>query len=634
MANTTSARNGRHNESRNGHLNDSSGATQPRSIDPSERGLRRLFLLLAIAAAAMAALLALLPPAGHDQLWFLLMAHRWLQGAQLYGPGINGNALFDSNPPAIVWLSTLPALLSRTLHLPVTFVARSFVLLAEAATFFLSLSFLRRIRPATLSPPSPQRAYEPPALLFAAIVLFCIVSARDFGQRDQMLSFLILPYVLAAATTWDRAPLGPAPRHRLSRAAAGILAAIGICLKPHYALIPVAVELTLLLGRQVPNRKLETELGPLAQAPAPGSTASAALPIQPPAEHTPAPTSPLKTLLRPEPILILLIGLAYLAAIRHFTPFYFTLALPILRDTYWAIGHLSLTALALQAVELCILAAIAIALFLLRKPRSQTTLMLLVAAGAATLVYFIQGTGWYYQQLPAIAFFGAALTLELLDILQARANRRPLEPPAWATPAIAALCMLALGLTTYFTGSPFTRTRAYAPIFADPSVPDPAFFASLAPHTPVAILTTSVEAAMMPVQRFHLTWAQRTDNLWLLPAILRSEKPIPNQAPPHKITPANLAALDALQHRWMVEDLSRWRPQLILVDRCQSPQIHCQELEDRHDNLLAWFLRDPAFAALWTHYAYTGTRGAFDAYTLRPPAESLAEPLAVPPPTQ
>jgi hypothetical protein len=600
----------------------------PSSIasQPAERRLRRIFILLAIAAAAMAGLLALLPPAGHDQLWFLLMARRWLQGAPIYGPQI-----FDSNPPAIVWLSAVPALLSQGLHLPVTFVAKALVLLAEAATALLSLSFLLRAHQSQMPHPSraphssrvhhswrsviaawvglnqshvshssrsswrdewaggKARVPETPAFLFAAIILFCVIPARDFGQRDQILSFLILPYVLAAAIDFRQHPL------LLARTAAAVLAAIGICLKPHHALIPVAIELTLLLS---PNLT----------------------------------TSRLRQLFRPEPILILLLGLAYLAAIHHFTPLYFNLALPILHDTYWAIGHLSLAALALQAIQLCLLAAITIALFLLRKPRSQTVLLLLAAASAATLVYFIQGTGWYYQQLPAIALFGAALTLELLDILHARAKRHPLRLPAWATPATAALCVLAIGLTTYFTGSPFTRARAYAPVFADPAVPDPAFFASLPPHTPIAILTTSVEAAMMPVQRFNLTWAQRTDNLWLLPAILRSESPIPNQ--PHQIPRIRIPALDALQHRWMVQDLTRWHPSLILVARCQDPQVHCQELEDRHDNLLAWFLRDPAFAAVWAHYTYIGSRGGFDAYATQPPAKFLTKPLAVPPPTQ
>ena len=113
----------------------------------------------------------------------------------------------------------------------------------------------------------------------------------------------------------------------------------------------------------------------------------------------------------------------------------------------------------------------------------------------------------------------------------------------------------------------------------------------------------------MPVFRYHLVWAQRTDNLWTLPAILRGTR----------LTPAHRAALAAQQRRWMVEDLTRWHPRLILVARCQDPQVHCQTLEDRHDDLLAFFAEDPAFVQAFSPYTRTATRGAYDAYTLNPP---------------
>ena len=528
----------------------------------SSKSFQNIFLILALAAAGMAALLALLPAAGHDQLWFLMMARRWLAGAQLYGPQI-----FDSNPPGVVWLSALPVLLGQALHLPTTLAAKLLVTLLETSASILSFIFLRRARPTT-------RSYETPALLFAAIVLFYVVPARDFGQRDQILAFLILPYILAAAIPFRTHHL------TLARSLAGILAAVGICLKPHHALIPIAVELTLLLTPQV----------------------------------SPSPLTRLRNLFRPEPLLIAAIGAAFLAAIHRFTPLYFTTVLPILHDTYWAIGHLSIPALALEAIELLILAALSLTLYLRTTPRSPVVRLLLIAALAATLAYFLQSTGWYYQQLPAIDLFGAALTLQLLQLFdQALTSSKPFTIPNWLTPTVAALSILALALTTYFTGSPFTPDRAF-----NLTTPDPAFFTSLAPNTPVAILTTSVDAAMMPIERYHLTWAQRTDNLWLLPAILRSESPTIGTPPKRTLPPATIAQLDALQHRWMVEDLTHWRPTLILVDRCQKASIHCQELEDRDDDLLAFFLRDPAFATLWQNYTYAGTRGDFDAYTLNP----------------
>jgi hypothetical protein len=531
---------------------------------PTEQTFVATFRILVLAAAGMAALLAFLPAAGHDQLWFLLMARRWLAGAQLYGPQI-----FDSNPPLIVWLSALPVVLSQVLHLPTPFVAKLLITLLETAAAFLSLYFLRRAR--------STRRYELPA-----IVIFCAVPARDFGQRDHLTAFLILPYVLAAAT----------PQRLTSpRILAGILAATAICLKPHYALIPITLELSLLfLTTRTPSPLNSSNLSPQQ------------LPSSLSSQQDP---SPLRNLLRPEPILILTLGLAFLAAIHRFAPLYFTTALPIVRETYWAIGHLTLPQLSLEAIELLILAAISLALNLRVKPTNPTIPLLQLAAFAATLAYFAQGTGWYYQQLPSISLFACALTLQLLDLFAAQS----IDLPAWLPKASAALTILALALTTHFTGYPFTPDRAFAL-----TTPDPAFFTALPSGTPVAMLTTSVDAAMMPVERYHLLWSQRTNNLWLLPSILRSESPLSH---PH-LTPYQTGQLDDLQHRWMVEDLNRWHPQLILIQRCQDPTVHCQELEDRHDDLLAWFNRDPAFRTLFSHYTPAPARGEFNAYTLNP----------------
>ncbi len=541
--------------------------------------------MLIAAALGMASLLSLLPAAGHDQIWFLLMAKRWLGGAVLYGP-----SLFDSNPPLIVWLSAIPVSLAQYLHLPPTSIGKLLTLLALLLSANLSLRLLRHTAPLTRA----QTLW----LTFAAICIFTVVPARDLGQRDHLTAILCLPYILAAtitrsdssSTLTPTAPqTPPAPRLPL-RILIGLLAAIGIGLKPHQALIPIAVELTRILTIQFSPASLREPRWRLG----------------------------LTEILRPEPTTILLSSAAYLLLIHRYAPAYFTLALPTLHDTYWAIGHLTPLHLLAEAPQLHLLAAITLALVLTSRsrrppapaalihpePLRRPILLLLAAALAATLAYYLQGTGWYYQQLPAISLFAAALALHLLDY--PAHLRIPTSP--WLPRAIAAIAVLALALTAHFTSYPFTPDRAFA-IFS----PDPAFFRDLPPGTPIAILSTSVDDTMMPVARYHLLWAQRTNNLWTLPAILRSEN---SAAPRHTISPARLADLDRQQHAWMVEDLNQWQPRLVLVARCQAPEVHCQELEDRHDNLLAWFNRDPAFRTLWQQsYRYLRTSGPYDAYT-------------------
>ena len=147
----------------------------------------RTFAVLALGALGMAVLLSLLPAAGHDQLWFLLMAQRWLHGAQLYGPEI-----FDANTPAIVWLSAIPVAAARVLHLGLPFTAKALFALLEALIAAYSLGILRRLGSGT-------GKSECLFLIFSFITLFAVVPARDFGQRDLLTALLSLPYVLATA---------------------------------------------------------------------------------------------------------------------------------------------------------------------------------------------------------------------------------------------------------------------------------------------------------------------------------------------------------------------------------------------------------------------------------------------------
>ncbi len=529
----------------------------------------------------MAALLALFPPVGHDQLWCLYVAQRMLAGAKLYGP-----ELFESNPPLIMWASLLLAHVAQLTHLPITVLFKLAVTGLEFASTLICLNLLRRIYP-DFTKTTPWLS------TFVYVVIFAVMPARDFGQRDHLLAVLCLPYVLAAAL--DASQQYAVPHISLlrcgnaaTRVLIGLLAAIGICLKPHNGLLVLTTEALLLAFAH--KRKL----------------------------------------LRPELLSILATGALYLLAVRTLTPDYLTQVVPLLKDVYWAIGHLSPLQLIGESIQLHVLLSITLVLFFRNGwQRNQPATFFLAAGIASTIAYYVQGTGWYYQQIPALSFTAAALLLAFLH-WKFTANHPKFVPgrkifmgdprgealvalydrlPSAKTSAIA-LSLLALGLTAHFTGYPFLPTHSF-PIEA----PDESFFTNLAPNTPVAILTTSVDDTVMPTAKYHLLWAQRTNNLWILPALLRNESGPP---PRHVIPPARLAELEALQHRFMVEDLNRWHPQLILINRCQDPKVQCQVIEDRHDDLLAWFNRDPAFRAAFAPYHYVESNGDFDAYRMVP----------------
>jgi len=505
----------------------------------------RTLRILTLGAVAMGCLLALLPAAGHDQMWLLYAAERVRHGAKLYGP-----ELFESNPPLIVWLSMVPSALAGWVHLPATAVGKLLVCVIGVVVALGSRRMMLRVL--KLSPAKEL------ALGFAYLTVFLVIPARDFGQRDQLLAILCLPYLVSAA----RAITG-VPVIGWRAWLVGLAAGVGIALKPHQAVVVLGVEILVLAWTWRPRH-----------------------------------------LLRPEVLGLIAVGVLYAGAVWAFCPDYVTRMLLLLRETYWAFGHLTWWGLVSEAIQLHVLAAavlVGIAAAGVRQ-LSPMALVLAIAGLAGTFGYYLQRTGWYYQQLPALTFLTLALALVGTHFAERRAWRVPRRAPA----AAWGLCLLAIGLTAHFMGYPFTPDRSF-PV----ETPHPVLFSGLVSGTPVATLTTTVDYTVPPVLKYHLTLAQRYPHLWLLPATLRAEsgeRPMPAE---------RLAVLEELQHDAMLEDFVRWQPRLVLVERCQDPAVRCQVLEDRHDDLLKWFLEDARFRYEFSRYRYLRSAGRFDAYVLK-----------------
>ena len=517
------------------------------------------FGLLALTACGMACLVSLLPAAGHDQMWLLYCMRLARHGAKMYGP-----EMFETNPPMILWLSAVPVAVASWLHVAETAMGKLFVVALECLVGWVCVRLLRVLR----APGGLDRATLN-GLIFLFVAVFAVMPARDFGQRDHLLALLCVPYLFAAAVRAEGRPLA-----RWAGVLIGMAALVGIAMKPHEVLIPIAVETTLIVLRY---RRFGRR---------------AAL-----------------SLMRPEFVAMVGAGVAFLLAVQLFAPEYFARVVPLARDTYWAFGQWGFGHLVAEAVQLHVLAAIALGVFFAEGWRraSALTCVLLAAGVASLLAYYLQGTGWYYQQIPSLTFFALAVW----SLGTEWAERRRLAMPGWAPKAAAGLSVLALALTTHFAGYPFTAARSF-PI----ETPDPSFFVGLAPGTAVTTISTTLDYVMPPIYKYNLTLGERYPLLVMLPAILRSEDPQGGRLKRH-LPAARVAELDAFQHAAMREDFARWKPQLVLVERCQDPAVHCQVLEDRHDDLLGWFLRDAGFRAEFAGFRYWKSVGSFDGYVAK-----------------
>jgi hypothetical protein len=273
----------------------------------------------------------------HDIAWTL---HA---GATLLDGGSFGVDVIDNNPPLVYWLGAAEVALARALGAPALAVHALLVLLGAALAALLSR---RLLADGVLSP-----GYAD-ALGLLLLACWVLAPGFEYGQRDHLTIVLATPYLLAAG----RRLAGIATPASM-RALAGVLAALGIALKPHYTLMWVGVEVLVALRLRSSRSLLALENGVIA------GLGTAYL------------------------VAVLLLIPGYLASIEEIRRLYGTYDAPI--------DSLSSTHL--------LWAAAAASLWLLRLPGAvaRVAWTLVAAGGLALLVLHVQAKGFSYHVLPA-----------------------------------------------------------------------------------------------------------------------------------------------------------------------------------------------------------------------------------------
>lgn len=284
----------------------------------------------------------------HDTAWYLLATRDWLAGAALY------TDISEVNPPLNFYL-TLPALGMADL-LGVSDTNGQYLLLG--LMLFASLAWSGAILRGGLAL-SPARHALMVAGLGAAMVLPALGS---FGQREQILVMLAMP--------WAVGQLGGAGgRGTIPRA---MCAAVGVCLKPHFLLLPVAVVLWRI-----------------------------------------AVTRTLRPVLSAETLTFVAVGAAYVGYVAVVHPAYLTDIVPMAREVYGAYGAPLGMVFSEIWFRLAVLSAVVVVARLsVGAGRGATPLWALSAAGVAA--YLLQGTGFGYHTIPFLAFGMAGCVVTIL----------------------------------------------------------------------------------------------------------------------------------------------------------------------------------------------------------------------------
>ncbi len=486
-----------------------------------------------------------------DQSWYLYAAQRVLSGIQLYGP-----QLVETNPPLIIWFSTIPVFLAHLLHLD----PYSALKLIVVALIGGSVVWSGRILRASGMVSSPVLFYLClGSLLTAEIYLF----PYALGQREHLLIILLLPYVISAI-----AP-GTSRLAVAELCAIGVAGGIAICFKPQQVLILAALEIFLAIW-----------------------------------------TRSLRRLASPELICAVLTIFGYIAVVRLAAPLYLGTIVPILNNTYWAYGPCSTWYLIKTAplFDFLFLATIAIFVLGIRKLRfAIASGAFLASTLAATIAFYSQHISLgSYRDYPQHAFLLLAIFSITADLLS------PALLASWKFDStfavgLSILVLLLVPLTISSHGGADSKE-------ANASSPT-AILKSYPPKTPVLALSPDIADGFPVVLQHHLVWASRFPHLWMLPAIIQNEVAEHGGPVPRKVVPREaVARLAAMQRIDTAADLRNWKPEVVVVRNC-TKQNPCYAMEGLTFDPLAWFLRSPDFATEWANYRSRKRYHDFDVYT-------------------
>jgi hypothetical protein len=310
----------------------------------------------------------------------------------------------------------------------------------------------------------------------------------------------------------------------------------------------------------------------------------------------------------------------YAAAIAIFFPSYVHDVMPDLALAYLPVRE-SLGALAANAGTIGVIATCALALYLRRDKIAEPPFAILALSSLGALIaFFIQGKGWLYQALPATMFAAllAGLTLETLDL--AKPRRAIALAVGLTVYALGALQVaspfalaLALGALAHFISGPRSEPQerrlegvaelalggmigAMAAFYAAPFPgADAAFEATLralAPHPKIAAIAPGLGTGFPLTRDVDGVWTMRRQGMLMTSGAryLLSR---------HQGDPVALARIIAEDRDIAVEDLSREKPDAILVSRI-SPAFH------------DWAINEPAFADVLANYRLIASSSASD----------------------
>ena len=480
----------------------------------------------------------------HDVAWYLYSAGRLLDGGRMYQ-----DMFVDVNPPLALYLTVPPVYLARLTGMFSVDMYIVYLCVLMLASLTIMWHLLRPIQ--------GLRSGQMWGLLFALFFALMVLPAADFGQREHIMLILALPYfVLVGLRASGGTCSGPVA------IMVGVAAALGLGLKPHFLIVPAALEIYLLVR-----------------------------------------TRTLRSIFRLETLSMAGTIALYLAVIVLFTPDYVTRVVPLALEVYNHAYQQAFGDIFFRAETIAL--PIVLLLYATRRRRLGTAALadvFCLSACGFFAIYVFQGKGWTYQTYPIAANLLLTVVASLLGPLAAQANSRGAvrrNGVLWLVPLIGAVVVVVVLLSlriVYGTVYKSDIADLMAPIVREHD-----------DGSGLYIFATTVSTGFPLVSYTGVRWCSRYSTLWPLPGLQnRLEADEPGLSPEVR---TRLNELERVIRGTMVKDFTDCAPALVIVDTQDQPRYFKQPFD-----YIDFFNSDRHFAKVWADYELIEQVGYFQVY--------------------
>lgn len=483
----------------------------------------------------------------HDVSWHLLETQRFLAG------GTYQQNFMDVSPPSIIFTLVPPVLMAKYFAIDLLLATRIYMFLVCSASLIICGILLKKLF-------SHNRLFLNALVIVSAFILF-ILPVYEFAQQDHLVIALTLPYFYLIAALTHSITVS-----RKLRLIIGLLAGIGFVLNIQFWPLFLLCELYLMMC----NRTYQS-------------------------------------LLRLDVIIIVLLGLGYIASIEIFTPDYFHFVLPLVMFLYAGAYNLPWSEILGSTPSISFLAVLLGYLIIFRIARERRLLTLLMIVNTFFwMSYIFTRKIWYYHQYAVLALSIILLLMMIIETLS-HLNQQKTLLVTGALTGYFLLILLTGPLYVYLK----TQTQTYK--FYNPNRPSLlskiiATTKRLADQQPVFAFSDRMWQGSL-ITYANVNYASRFNTLWMLPGLVERSKQDLNS---HNYKQYKRAVM--LEESMLSLDFYHYRPKIIIIDNAKELSY----LGKDSPNYIQFFNKSACFRDIWQHYFLKTTVDHYQFYASTP----------------